>query len=88
MRSSPPLVHHSLEAYVEDNPNMSYKVLIRFMNGMLRGLQLLMRMKITHNDIKPANVLVFKDAKGDLSVKISDFGLAVIVESKDAVLSG
>eukprot|EP00798_Chlamydomonas_sp_ICE-L_P026051 gene26051-11750_t len=78
----------SLEAYVEDNPNMSYKVLIRFMNGMLRGLQLLMRMKIVHNDIKPANVLVFKDAKGDLTVKISDFGLAVIVESKDAVLSG
>jgi serine/threonine-protein kinase len=46
---------------------------------ILQGLRLAHQKGITHRDIKPANILVHPD----LGIKISDFGLAKLINSDD-----
>ncbi len=43
---------------------------------VLRGLEYIHTRGLIHFDVKPANLLVRKDAQGGFQVKISDFGLA------------
>ena len=43
---------------------------------------------VIHGDIKPQNVLVFKDATGKTTVKVADFGYSTLVASEDLATSG
>lgn len=45
------------------------------------GLKFLHANQIIHRDIKPQNILVKKQTGGDWKVKISDFGIAKILQS-------
>eukprot|EP00798_Chlamydomonas_sp_ICE-L_P018868 gene18868-25424_t len=78
----------NLESFMKNQPVMSPRLFTKFMRGMLNGLQLLKDECIIHNDIKPENVLVFKDALGNLHTQLVDFGLSNIVHSSDAVVDG
>jgi serine/threonine protein kinase len=50
----------------------------RLLLDICRGLRALHACRITHGDLKPTNVLVFKDTVGTLAAKISDFGCSLI----------
>eukprot|EP00798_Chlamydomonas_sp_ICE-L_P018866 gene18866-25422_t len=78
----------SLESFMKNQPVMSPRLFIKLMRGMLNGLQLLKHERIIHNDVKPENVLVFKDALGNLHTQVADFGLSNIVHSSDDVVDG
>jgi len=43
---------------------------------------------VIHGDIKPQNVLVFKDATGKTTVKVADFGYSTLAASEDLAASG
>lgn len=49
-------------------------------------LQTLKPLDIIHGDIKPQNILVFKDSNGDFVVKVADFGYSTILAGKKGVL--
>jgi len=41
---------------------------------------------VIHGDIKPQNVLVFKEATGKTTVKVADFGYSTLITSEDRSL--
>lgn len=49
----------------------------RLVSDMARGLEHLGFYGFAHNDIKAENVLLFRDAQGDLVAKITDLGCAL-----------
>ncbi|KAK3707674.1 hypothetical protein LTR37_012022 [Vermiconidia calcicola] len=67
--------------------------LFRKLLGVAEGLKLLhrkvrdddtgRRVIVPHLDFKPENILVFKDARGELIFKIADFGLSGIKDEDD-----
>lgn len=61
--------------YSRGIPPRSYKKLVR---SICEGLGAIHKLGIVHRDLKPANILV----KNDYSVKITDFGIARIKESR------
>jgi cytoplasmic tyrosine-protein kinase BMX len=73
----------SLDHYLEENektliPNDLELMCLQVANGM----EYLHSHNILHNDLATRNVLVSKDEKGELCVKVSDFGLSFISEQK------
>ena len=67
-----------LAAYMKRNKNISEKEARIIITQILEGLEYLNKLpkKIIHYDIKPENIIF-----NDMEVKISDFGLAKIIES-------
>ncbi|KAH3762269.1 protein kinase [Pelomyxa schiedti] len=55
-----------------------------FMMQLVAGLQILHSHKIIHRDLKPANLLL-STQRGDLILKIADFGFAKIMEDPNAM---
>ncbi len=53
-----------------------WKDIARVLHQLARGLEPLHRNGGFHRDIKPSNVLLFIDAAGKTTIKLSDFGLA------------
>lgn len=55
------------------------------------GLEALQRLHIVHGDVKPDNILIYKDTAGSdnvpLCAKISDFGVCVDLESPEDKLT-
>jgi serine/threonine protein kinase len=56
----------------------SYKNKKQLLVDVADGLHALHCSGIVHGDVKPENILVFKDPKQGMIAKLSDFGLAVI----------
>jgi serine/threonine protein kinase len=65
------------DAVVNDGPFSEHDA-ARLVQQMLIGLKVLHDSHVVHRDLKPENVLLGKSATGDLTVKLSDFGLAGI----------
>eukprot|EP00903_Cladosiphon_okamuranus_P020825 g19125.t2 len=64
-------------SYAWGRESASMVTLLRLVSDMARGLQHLGFYGYSHNDIKPENVLIFKDDQGDLVAKIADLGCAL-----------
>ena len=63
--------------HVPEPQNLNFK--INAMSQISKGLAYLHECDIIHRDLKPANVLVTRNAAGAIVFKISDFGLAKIL---------
>ncbi|EEH57056.1 uncharacterized protein MICPUCDRAFT_4777, partial [Micromonas pusilla CCMP1545] len=55
--------------------------------SMLRALAACHEHGVVHRDVKPANFLFLREADGSRRLKLSDFGLAARIKSKDATLT-
>jgi len=53
-----------------------------------RGLAAAHKLGIIHRDLKPDNILLTRDAEGELLVKVVDFGIAKLRESATHTLTG
>jgi serine/threonine protein kinase len=51
-------------------------IIDKIIRDILNGIKFLHRYKIYHNDLKPNNILIFKEDNGKYIAKISDFGLS------------
>jgi formylglycine-generating enzyme required for sulfatase activity/tetratricopeptide (TPR) repeat protein len=66
----------TLDGYVKEHGPLSVEDVLRVARQVAEGLQAAHGARILHRDVKPANVLVRKEATG-WKVKIIDFGLAM-----------
>ncbi len=74
----------TLEAVMEDErakqlPPRSVVEAVRLLDTAAEALALAHRKGIAHRDIKPGNVFVIGDPRGDNTVKLLDFGIAKVV---------
>jgi serine/threonine protein kinase len=61
---------------IKSGSSLPPSIAIPLISGCLKGLEFMHSMKIIHRDIKPENILLHRDSNGNLTPKISDFGLA------------
>lgn len=71
-----PLADASLDEWLGLNPNISEDVRISIFKDILSGIAYLHDRKISHRDLAPHNILLFKESDGTIVVKVADFGLA------------
>ena len=64
-----------LERGATNNYYSEYE-LMSILYSMVKTLSILQRKNISHSDIKPQNILIFKDNSGKKKYKLSDFGNA------------
>jgi formylglycine-generating enzyme required for sulfatase activity len=74
----------TLEAVLTDErvrqlPLRSLDEVIRLLDPAAEALALAHRKGIAHRDVKPANVFVLGDPRGEATVKLLDFGIAKVV---------
>ena len=74
----------TLEAVIEDEKNRRLPLrtlseAVRLLDPAGEALALAHRKGIAHRDIKPGNVFVLGDPRGDCTVKLLDFGIAKVV---------
>ena len=66
--------------HVTDPQNLNFK--INAMYQISKGLAYLHECDIIHRDIKPGNILVTRNASGAIVFKLSDFGLAKVLNQE------
>jgi len=74
----------TLQAVIEDErkrglPNRTLEQAVRFLDPAAEALALAHRKGIAHRDVKPGNVFVLGDPRGQHTVKVLDFGIAKVV---------
>lgn len=57
-------------------------------SGVASGLLYLHKKKIMHRDVKPSNILLSGDLQGNFTAKLTDFGLAAILQHNSSVNNG
>ncbi|QVM08162.1 hypothetical protein D8B26_002855 [Coccidioides posadasii str. Silveira] len=58
--------------------NLSLTIRLSLLRDVFEGIAVLHELDIVHGDLKPDNVLIFRDASGNLTAKISDFGFSQV----------
>lgn len=76
------LCEGSLRDYVSDGHMKARISLKSVVDQLLRGMEFLHDLNIVHRDVKPTNVLLFSTSLSELTVKISDFGFAKLMDSQ------
>lgn len=71
-----PLAETSLDKWLELNPAISEEERLSIYKDILSGVAYLHNYKISHRDLAPHNILLFKKKDGTILAKVSDFGLA------------
>jgi formylglycine-generating enzyme required for sulfatase activity/serine/threonine protein kinase len=61
-------------------PPRSPEEALRLLEPAAQALALAHRKGVAHRDVKPANIFVLGDPRGDFSVKLLDFGIAKVVQ--------
>jgi len=76
-----------LAKHLENQPNrrLTEERARYFMRQLAAGLQFLRSLDIIHRDLKPHNLLLTRDRKGNLILKIADFGFARQTEAMSLV---
>ncbi|TGZ80084.1 Pkinase-domain-containing protein [Ascodesmis nigricans] len=74
-----------LNGYLEQHKQMEESLTKEVTMQMLRGVEYIHSMGISHRDIKPDNILIASQAPKFL-IKISDFGLAKMVKNEETFL--
>lgn len=59
----------------------SLKILFNIIMGTFNAITDLHKCGIVHNDIKSANILLFEEPDGIITPKLTDFGIAQVVEN-------
>tara|TARA_R110002003_G_scaffold228_16_gene16715 strand:+ start:11977 stop:13674 length:1698 start_codon:yes stop_codon:yes gene_type:complete len=72
------LAHTNLQAMMESESEISTRKLLGLAIDVCDGVSALHEVGIIHGDIKPANILIFKDRELDFIAKISDFGSSLL----------
>ncbi|MFE9274287.1 protein kinase domain-containing protein [Paenibacillus glucanolyticus] len=70
-----PLADYSLEKFLALYPKLSEDMRLSIFKDILNGVAYLHDCKISHRDLAPHNILLFKNRDGVLA-KVADFGLA------------
>ncbi|KAF8245666.1 kinase-like protein [Wilcoxina mikolae CBS 423.85] len=68
---------------VSEGKNMSIDDRLKICADIGSAILTLHAYDVIHGDIKPQNVLVFKDATGKTTVKVADFGYSTLAASED-----
>jgi serine/threonine protein kinase len=71
-----PLADASLDKWLQLNPDLSENVRLSIFKDILSGVAYLHDCKISHRDLAPHNILLFKESDGTILVKVADLGLA------------
>lgn len=74
----------NLKDMLRRSGKLPYKSLVLYMRQICQALSYAHSIGIIHRDIKPANIMITRDDQ----VKITDFGIAKIMESTEATLAG
>jgi tetratricopeptide (TPR) repeat protein/outer membrane protein assembly factor BamB len=74
----------NLKDMMRKQGKLPYKSLVLYMRQICQALSYAHSIGIIHRDIKPANIMITRDDQ----VKITDFGIAKIMESTEATLAG
>ncbi len=74
----------NLKDMLRKSGKLPYKSLVLYMRQICQALSYAHSIGIIHRDIKPANIMITRDDQ----LKITDFGIAKIMESTEATLAG
>lgn len=71
----------TLQSYLQNNGRLSLALTVEFLRQLCGALEIAHKNKVLHRDLKPENVLVTKESDGRETTKLTDFGVAKILES-------
>ncbi|KAF8251424.1 Pkinase-domain-containing protein [Wilcoxina mikolae CBS 423.85] len=76
--------HGDLNGYLNEHKTMPENLTKQVVTQVLHGLEYIHKMSISHRDLKPDNVLIA--CNDPMIVKLSDFGLAKMVNNEETFL--
>ncbi len=72
----------SLSKLIEEEKNLSVDDIINIMVEIINALDEVHKKGLVHRDLKPSNIMVIDKHNGKKSIKLIDFGIAQIIDSK------
>ncbi|KAJ3212398.1 Leucine-rich repeat serine/threonine-protein kinase 2 [Dinochytrium kinnereticum] len=83
------LPHGSLYKYYNEKPKLPYRNRLSIAVDVTSGMEFLHGCKppVLHRDLKSLNILLYNDVSGELHAKITDFGIALAMQSTMTIAS-
>ena len=73
----------TIAEYIKQNGQMSFEQCMRYMEPVMKALEIVHGQNMIHRDISPSNIMIRRDGR----IKLLDFGAARIVDSVSRSLS-